>query len=481
MYSQVEGKPMNITTEIYAAHRELSECSSAFLQFVKENPACLEEASFKGVVSTYFGYVKFHPWPTFIDKKTREMTDEAAVKVYRLITSIPGRLFANDAHKIAEYYRFPGNVAKLMLRGASQDHPQDLLSRGDFIYSPSAGLKCLEFNMTSNIGGGWQADELEPYYFDNPLIARFLKEYGARVSRIGFSASLLAHVVERAAAHPSFANDDEINTAIVFPKIGDITPGSAGGLNLLINRLKDIYRHVLQQKSPGLKGELLITDFFRLQAIDGRMINRAAGESGRIHAIVEKCNGLVPGTIMEVVENGNVLLFNGPISQLMSSKLNLALLSEHENSDIFSPEERETIKKHIPWTRKMTADLVEYVIANRERLVLKPGDGIGGYGVSPGYNTPLEQWKQYIAKALEDKNWVAQEYVPSFIYLYQDGEKGAVEHHMVWGIFVFGSRGRGGFTRVLPAKHHKGVINASQGARLNAILEVAEADQGVNG
>ena len=77
---------MNITAKNYAAHRELSECSAVFLDFVKENPACLEEASFKGVVSTYFGYVKFHPWPTFINKKTREMTDEAAVKVYRLIT-----------------------------------------------------------------------------------------------------------------------------------------------------------------------------------------------------------------------------------------------------------------------------------------------------------------------------------------------------------------------------------------------------------
>lgn len=465
---------MNITAEIYAAHRELSECSAAFLEFVKENPACLEEASFAGVVSTYFGYVKFHPWPTFIDKKTREMTDEAAVKISRLITSIPGRLFANDTHKIAEYYRFPENVVKLMLRGAAQDHPHDLLSRGDFIYSPSVGLKCLEFNMTSNIGGGWQADELEPYYFDNPFIARFIKEYGTRVSRIGFSTSLLAHVVDRAVVHPSFANDDEINTAIVFPKIGDAAPGSNSGSNSLISRLKDIYRDILRQKSPGMKGELLITDFFRLQVMDGRMVNKLAGENKRIHVIVEKCNGLVPGAIMDVMENGNVLLFNGPISHLMSSKLNLALLSEHENSDIFSPEELETIKMYIPWTRKLTADLVEYVIANREHLVLKPGDGIGGFGVSPGYNTPQESWKQYIAKALEDKNWVVQEYVPSYLYLYQDGERGAVEHHMVWGIFVFGSRGCGGITRVLPAKHHKGVINASQGARLNAILEVEE-------
>ncbi|MCU0288244.1 MAG: hypothetical protein MUF15_17840 [Acidobacteria bacterium] len=461
---------MDIKKEICAAHRELSRCSEAFLNFVNENPACLEEASFKGVVSTYFGYVKFHPWPTFINQETRKMTDEAAVKVYRLITSLPGRIFNWDAHEIAEYYRFPVNTVKLMLRGSLKDLDQYMLSRGDFIYSPSAGFKCLEFNMTSNIGGGWQADELEPYYFNNPLIARFIKEYGAVVSRIGFSASLLTHAVDRALAHVPFANAGEINTAIVFPKLAN----ADNQFNELVNRLKNIYQNILQQKSSGLKGDLEITDFFRLQVKNDYISNKGAVEDKRIHVVIEKCNGLVPAPMLDIVEKGNVLLFNGPISQLLSSKLNLALLSEHENSGLFSAEEREIIKKYIPWTRKMTANLVDYVQANREKLVLKPGDGIGGYGVSPGCNTPPDLWKQYLDKALADKNWVVQEYIPSYLYLYQDGEKGAVEHHMVWGIFVFGSRGCGGFTRVLPAQHHKGVINASQGARLNAILEVTE-------
>ncbi|MCU0286499.1 MAG: hypothetical protein MUF15_08865 [Acidobacteria bacterium] len=469
---------MNITTENYAAHLELSTCSTAFLDFVKKNPACLEEAGFKSIVSTYFGYVKFHPWPTFINQKTREMTDEAAIKVYKLITSLPGRFFANDAREISAYYNFPINAVQLMLRGAWHKCPQDLLlSRGDFIYSPSAGFKCLEFNMTSNIGGGWEADELEPYYFANPLIARFIKEYDARISRIGFSASLFTHVVEKAMAHPLLTGAGEINTVVVFPKIDNSNRKS----EIIISHLKNLYQSILQKKFPGLKGDIDITDFPRLQVINGCMINKSATGNKRIHVIVEKCNGLVPMSIMDVVENGNVLLFNGPISHLMSSKLNLALLSEHENSHLFSWEEQETIKKYIPWTRKMTVDLEDYVTANREHLVLKPGDGIGGYGVSPGRNTPPELWQQNLAKALLDKNWVVQEYVPSYRYIYQDGEQGAEEHHMVWGIFVFGSRGCGGFTRVLPAKHHKGVINASQGARLNAILEVAETEMRSSG
>ncbi|MCP5103979.1 MAG: circularly permuted type 2 ATP-grasp protein [bacterium] len=462
---------MKIAKEVYEAHRDLSGCSAAFLDFVKENPACLEQDSFKEVVSTYFGYVKFHPWPTFINEKTWEMLETASVKVYQLISTIPERLFALDRDKIVQYYQFPESAVKLMLHKGARKCPRDLLSRGDFIYSPANGLKCLEFNMVSNIGGGWQADALEPHYFNSPVLARFIKEYGAHITRTGFASSLLAHVVEKAMAHEPFAGEDEINTAVVFPKID----GSAGDLGALVGRLKELYRHILRQKNGGLKGELVITDFFRLKMMKDRVVYGSGGDTKKIHVMVEKSNGLVPQALLDVVESGNLLLFNGPIGSIMSSKLNLALLSENENSDLFSPEERETIKNHVPWTRKVTAGLEDYILSHRERLVLKPGDGIGGYGVSPGRNTSPGQWKQQVEKALEERNWVVQEYIPSFTYLYQDGERGAVEHHMVWGIFVFGSRGRGGFTRVLPAKHHKGVINASQGARLNVILEVEEA------
>lgn len=463
---------MNINTEIYEAHRMLSNCSAEFLDFVKENPACLDRASFEDVLSTSLGSVRPHPWPTFINEKTREMFDTAAVEVYKLISSIPERLFAFDPGRIIEYYGFPESAVKLMLRGIENISLPDLLSRGDFIYSSSAGFKCLEFNVVSNIGGGWQLDILEPLYFKTPILARFLKEYNAGFSRVNFSASLVNHVLNRALTHFSPGQDDEINVAVVYSKFDPSNVETA----LMVSGLKDLYRGILRQKYGNLKGELVITDLFRLIVKDGRVYYNANGENKKIHVIVEKCNGLVPAPLMNVVENGNVLLFNGPISHLLSSKLNLALLSEHEDSDLFSPEERAVIKKYIPWTRKVTAGLEDFVLEHREGLVLKPGDGVAGYGVCVGYNTPHDQWKQRVAKALEDKNWVVQEYIPSYSYFYQEGESGAVEHHMVWGIFVIGSRGCGGVARVLSAKNHKGVINVRQGARLNIILEAAEAN-----
>jgi hypothetical protein len=473
---------MNITKEVYSAHRELSQCSAAFLEYVSKNPGCLKRSNFSALLSAdWFDYVKFQPWPTFISKKTKDMMETAAVKVYQLITSIPERLFGYDAGKMVQYYGVPGNLVKLMLRGTANGAVRDMLSRGDFIFSPTAGLKCVEFNMVSNIGGGWQTDAIETLYFNTPVIAGFLEQYQGKVSRENFFAGLLEYVIDKAAARFSPKDHDEINMAIVLPKY---VP-SQGGLEALEKGVTKMYQQVLQRKNSSLGGELIFCDFLRLKVVDNHVIFAVPGKNKRIHILVEKCNGMVPVEMMNAVEAGNLLLFNGPISHLMSNKLNLALLSERENSDVFSPAEREVIKKYIPWTRRVIkgdteyegkkVELGDFILSHRERLLLKPGEGIGGYGVYPGCSTPPDLWKQQVEKALEEKNWVVQEYIPSFPYLYQQGENGCAEHHVVWGFFVYGSQRGGGYIRLLPVKNHKGVINASQGAQACILMEVDES------
>ena len=75
---------------------------------------------------------------------------------------------------------------------------------------------------------------------------------------------------------------------------------------------------------------------------------------------------------MEAVKKGNLVLCNGPVARIVSNKLNLALLSEHQDTDMFTLEERETIKKHIPWTRKIVDVDSAFLLDRREHLVLNP-------------------------------------------------------------------------------------------------------------
>lgn len=475
---------MEITKEIYAAHQKLSNCSAKFLDFVGDNPDSLKRSNFNALLGDgRFDYFKSQPWPTFINNKTKKEMEEASVKVCGLIKSIPGRLFSYDPHKISSYYGIDHKMAMLLLHGVDDDHLSSLLGRGDFILAPSGQLKCLEFNMQTNMGG-WELDLLEPLYLNLPIIARFLKESNVRIRKNRIFSLLLEHVLEAFLEKHAGAFEGrerrekgeigEVNMAMVFP-------GSSGLLKHgAVAHLRNLYKQVLIQKKDGLKG-----DFF----IGGNDSLKLSGDSfvyagHKIHILIEMSNGYVPVMFMEAVRKGNLVLCNGPVTRLMSNKLNLALLSEHRDSDLFSPEERELIKKYVPWTRKLIpgettfgrgkVKLEDLVHSHRERLVLKSAEGLGGREVFPGYSTSPAEWQQRVENALKQKQWIIQEYIPPSSYYYQRGEYGWAEHHAVWGLFVFGSRYAGGFVRVLAGEKNRGVINTHQGAEESIILEVEE-------
>lgn len=89
----------------------------------------------------------------------------------------------------------------------------------------------------------------------------------------------------------------------------------------------------------------------------------------------------------------------------------------------FSAEERQVLRRHIPWTRvvadRRTTDpngnrieLLDYLVAERETLVLKPNRSYGGEGVTVGPSTPEAEWDAVIQTALADEErWVVQQLV----------------------------------------------------------------------
>lgn len=469
---------MEIAKEIYQAHKQLSSCSETFLDFVKGNPETLKRSNFDTLVNFNAHYLQTQPWPTFINEKTKAEIEEAAVKVCNLIKSIPDRLFSYDFHKMSYYYCIPEDIVEALFFGVDNNYIENLLARGDFVFSPSSGIKCLEYNMNANLGG-WEMDILKPLYLNTPVLSTFLKEYGIRMRKNNFFSIFLTHLIDRALKRFSWNNNDEINMAIASPE----DPTHRGGANAAtISYLEKLYQTILQQKNNALKGNLIICHPDQLKLTDDSLF--LFYNNQRIHVLVDLRLEGFPLLLMAAVKKGNLLLYNGPISEIMSNKLNLALLSEHEESNAFNPAEQALIKKYVPWTRKVISGdttygaekikLEDFVIANREQLVLKPSRGMGGTNVYPGRMISSNEWKQLIEKALKENNWVVQEYIESLPYLYQAGEKGCAAHHGVWGFFVFGSRYAGGFVRVLPEKDNKGVINSHLGAEESMILEVKE-------
>jgi hypothetical protein len=101
-----------------------------------------------------------------------------------------------------------------------------------------------------------------------------------------------------------------------------------------------------------------------------------------------------------------------------------AFLTDEQNGALFSHDERELIKRHIPWTRVVAdvetahygeqIELLAFMRRERNNLVLKPNDEYGGTGVTLGWETDEQEWDAAIERTLSAKNgvWIVQERIP---------------------------------------------------------------------
>ena len=311
------------------------------------------------------------------------------------------------------------------------------------------------------------------------MIQRFLKEYRVTIKNENLLEQYLAHCLRAAEPLATGFNDTEINTALIL--MGD----RQSNLGPMTGYLDKLYREVLQRQYPTRNGNIFLCDFPALNVQDDKIYY----QGHRVHALTEWYFGVVPPRIMKAFKAGNICIMNGPITNLLSAKSNLALLSEHAdtNPGIFSAKENEIIRTYIPWTRKITAgktiyhdetiDLEDFILFHKDILVIKPSLGLGGEGVYIGKNTPQEQWEKQVKKAVPGKNWVVQEAVTSGSALYRHGENESAVYDMVWGFFIFGTHYAGTFLRVILKKDVPRIVNTHQGAQVSAVFESEDKEE----
>ncbi len=464
-----------IKEEILNHLRHLSRVNLDFLDFVKKNPEALKRSNYNDVTQFKTGISTLQPWPTFIDRQVKKQLQEASTSLFHLVRQIPQRLFANNPQTLSAYFGFSPEYIQLQLESIKDGHLDNLMARGDFIMS-ATGLKCIEYNVSGALGG-LDLPLMEATYLNNPIIAKFIEQYHIRTYNTNQYVLLCRHLL--AAVKKKFppADHPEINMAIIFPPINS-TEAAAGA----IKYLNQVYRQVLEEQGYSTNGTVSLCDFPHLTVQDNRIFYKGK----RLHTLVEFYHGEVPLPVLFSSLLGNVILYNGPITLLLSNKLNHVLLSENENTGKFTPRERELIKTYIPWTRRVvpgrvtygtgTFHLEDFLYSHREKLVVKPVSELGGKDVQVGKYTPASRWEDMVKKFLSDQTstWIVQEYLEPFTHLYQYGDNGYAEYETMWGLFVFGAQYAGGFLRILPTENTKGVINTHQGATKTAIFEVDE-------
>jgi hypothetical protein len=488
---------MEIKPHVKENHERLSKYNTLFRDYVQKKPESLRASSY-GLLDLNDPLFMLQPWPTFIGQKIKTEIIEANLKVLNLLKCIPQRVFANDPGEISRYYGVSRDLADYFIYGVTNEHLDNLLARGDFIITPT-GLKCLEYNINTNLGG-MSLPLWESLYQATPVIAEFLKQYRVKIQNRNLYTFMFEHLAK--AAVKFYRGCDRIHIAIVLPVIYN-DPRMASQERYM----NTVFNSVLQSQFSHLDGQVSICKYAQLKTAGDNVFYNGK----KVHVIVEWSHGYVPHDILELFNKRQILICNGAIAWILSTKLNLALLSENKDSGWFSADEKETIEKYIPWTRKVTngrvnykgesVQLKDFILANREKLVLKPLVGAGGKDIHVGLHTPEKEWQNLVEfamqsndwqdihfdeslteehwydivmKASDVKSWLVQEYIEPSTYMYQLGENGCGEHHAVWGFFVFGNTYSGGWVRAIPTNSKSGIINCHQGAKVSVVFEVEE-------
>jgi hypothetical protein len=137
-----------------------------------------------------------------------------------------------------------------------------------------------------------------------------------------------------------------------------------------------------------------------------------------IHELLARCDETHP--LLAAYLNRDVCLVNPFRCKIIHKKASFALLTDEAHQDWFTAEEQEAISQSVPWTRRLTdrrttfqgkkIDLLEFVRAQRTRLVMKPNDDYGGRGIYLGARVTQDEWHNAIATALSE-DFVVQEAV----------------------------------------------------------------------
>ncbi len=188
--------------------------------------------------------------------------------------------------------------------------------------------------------------------------------------------------------------------------------------------------------------------------------------------------------LLDAYRNGAVCMVNSFRSKLIHKKALFAVLTDKRRASLFSPEEREAISKHVPWTRLVReeksdyfgeeVDLVEYVKTNRNKLVLKPNDDYGGHGITIGWNSDESAWDAALESALANGDYLAQERVPTarevFPALTADGRIEFAEQLVDLDPLLFNGKVNSAFTRLSSTE----LANVSSGGGMVPTFIISE-------
>ena len=339
--------------------------------------------------------------PFFLSPEDEERVREVAETIAELgervtTTALEDKNLFTQFHLRAEEER----LARLPAHGRAS-----AASRLDAFLLPDS-LKFAEYNGESPAGAGY-AETLAEIFRELPVMPAFTQSY--QIHTYPLSERLLDALVATyrdwggSSSKPQIAIVDwqEVPTWSEF--------------EILQSRFEKIGVPTLIADPRELEfdGHTLTADGKKIDLVYRRvLINDIAAKPAECSALVKAYTA------------NAVCVANSFRCKIPHVKTFFAVLTDERNGSLFSHDERELIRRHIPWTRVVAdvktahygkpVELLAFIEKERENLVLKPSDEYGGSGVTLGWETSDSAWDSAIERALSAKDgaWIVQERIP---------------------------------------------------------------------
>ncbi|HEU5220091.1 MAG TPA: hypothetical protein VFU23_15635 [Gemmatimonadales bacterium] len=311
--------------------------------------------------------------------------------------------------------------------------PASPVSRLDAFFDPADGrLRFTEYNAETPAGSAYN-DALTGLFWAIPAARPFLTRYALRALP---ATPHVLHALLSAYARWSGRREAPVVGILDWKDVPTYSEF------VLYERLFD---------TLGIR--CVIADVRDCELVNGRLV--AAGtpidliyKRVLIHELI--ADGGLDHPIVRAVRTGAVCMVNPFRCKVLHKKASLAVLSDERNAKLFDRAERRIIAEHIPWTRVVeerktvfhgeTIDLLPWMEANRERLVLKPNDDYGGAGIVLGWEVDGPAWTAAIRAALAAP-FIVQERIglPSELFpSYADGQLQFAGRIVDTAPFIFG-------------------------------------------
>jgi hypothetical protein len=321
----------------------------------------------------------------------------------------------------------------------------------------------VEANIDSALGGAHDSDG---------VVRRFLSAYDGDpvLGEVGLTAPPSAVDARYEAVRSALELGGQDRLAMIF-STGGTYPGSQDGQAMI--KLLEPFSE--RGRELGLDMRVFPVEWLTLDDT-----GRLCVDDGPIDAVLRMFvpQGTKPSAGLDAlataVRSGSVRMFTPAASWLLASKSILAWL--WEDLSTLSSEDADVVRRHVPRTSVLSADLRGEALASQADLVLKPSGSYGGVGVVVGPEVSEEVWGAAVDAALGEGGYILQSHIPVDRLTMQFVKVATGEIHeasvpFCIAPYLFGGVAAGAYLRfAVPGAGP--VVNVGQGALTSGLLLV---------